>query len=169
MCRVTLIIVYIFVCLFTVDLHLGVVIGTVSHDSVINWLEVCNFISLLVHCIYPSFFDFFLCFLLSIIFLLSIFVSLSSSPQPFLPFLFYIQLNETGRKLLFRDKRLKLHLYDVESQTQTSLLSYCSYVQWVPQSDVVVAQNKTSLCVWYNIDMPDKTTMFPLKVNYSRH
>ena len=142
------------------DLHLGVVIGTVSHDSVINWLEVCNFISLLVHCIYPSFFDFFLCFLLSIFFLLSL------SPQPFL---FYIQLNETGRKLLFRDKRLKLHLYCVESQTQTSLLSYCSYVQWVPQSDVVVAQNKTSLCVWYNIDMPDKTTMFPLKVNYSHH
>ena len=75
-----------------------------------------------------------------------------------------MQLNETGHKLLFRDRRLKLHLYDVESQGQTCLLSYCSYVQWVPQSDVVVAQNKDSLCVWYNIDMPDKTSTFPLKV-----
>jgi intraflagellar transport protein 172 len=65
------------------DLHVGVVTATVTHDSKINWLE----------------------------------------------------LNETGRKLLFRDRRLKLHLYDVESQSQTCLLSYCSYVQWVPQSD----------------------------------
>lgn len=75
------------------------------------------------------------------------------------------QLNETGRKLLFRDRRLKLHLYDIESQSQTSLLPYCSYVQWVPQSDVVVGQNKNSLCVWYNIDMPDKPNMIPLKVS----
>jgi intraflagellar transport protein 172 len=75
----------------------------------------------------------------------------------------WLELNETGRKLLFRDRRLRLHLYDVETQSHTSLLSYCSYVQWVPQSDVVVAQNKTSLCVWYNINIPDKTTMFPLK------
>lgn len=27
-----------------------------------------------------------------------------------------------------------------------------------------MAQNKDSLCVWYNIDMPDKTSMFSLKV-----
>lgn len=27
-----------------------------------------------------------------------------------------------------------------------------------------MAQNKTSLCVWYNIDIPEKVTMFPLKV-----
>lgn len=58
----------------------------------------------------------------------------------------------------------QLHLYDLESQQRVSLLSYCSYVQWVPLSDVVVAQNRGNLCVWYNIDMPDKVTMFPLKV-----
>lgn len=59
----------------------------------------------------------------------------------------------------------QLHLYDLETQQRTSLLGYCSYVQWVPMSDVVVAQNRGNLCVWYNIDMPDKVTMFPLKVS----
>jgi len=58
----------------------------------------------------------------------------------------------------------QLNIFDLESQTRTALLNYCSYVQWVPQSDVVVAQNRKSLCVWYNIEMPDKITMFPLKV-----
>ncbi|KAH0622981.1 hypothetical protein JD844_025935 [Phrynosoma platyrhinos] len=75
----------------------------------------------------------------------------------------WLELNETGHKLLFRDKKMKLHLYDIESATKTSILSYCSYVQWVPGSDVVVAQNRSSLCVWYNIDTPERVTMFPVK------
>lgn len=58
----------------------------------------------------------------------------------------------------------QLHLYDVESQSRTTILNYCSYVQWVPLSDVVVAQNRGNLCVWYNIDAPEKVTMFPIKV-----
>jgi intraflagellar transport protein 172 len=37
------------------------------------------------------------------------------------------------------------------------------YVQWVPDSDVVVAQNRTNLCVWYSIDAPERVTMFPMK------
>ena len=44
------------------------------------------------------------------------------------------------------------------------MLDYCQFVQWVPQSDVVVAQNREYLCVWYNIDSPDKVSMFPIKV-----
>ena len=60
----------------------------------------------------------------------------------------------------------QLHLYDIEMQSRTSLLTYCSYVQWVPLSDVVVAQNRGNLCVWYNIEMPEKVTMFPLKVGH---
>ena len=44
------------------------------------------------------------------------------------------------------------------------MLSFCSYVQWVPGSDVVVGQNRSSLCVWYNIDSPDRVTMIPIKV-----
>ncbi|XP_048371540.1 intraflagellar transport protein 172 homolog [Sphaerodactylus townsendi] len=95
----------------TVDLLGGYNIGTISHDSKIDWLE----------------------------------------------------LNETGHKLLFRDKKMRLQLYDIEGTTKTTILSYCSYVQWVPGSDVVVAQNRNSLCVWYNIDTPERVTMFPIK------
>ncbi|XP_071962115.1 intraflagellar transport protein 172 homolog [Antedon mediterranea] len=75
----------------------------------------------------------------------------------------WLELNETGHKLLFRDKRLRLHLFDIITETKTTIQNYSSYVQWVPQSDVVVAQNRDSLCVWYNIDHPEKVTMFPIK------
>ncbi|XP_039425678.1 intraflagellar transport protein 172 homolog isoform X3 [Corvus cornix cornix] len=75
----------------------------------------------------------------------------------------WLELNETGHKLLFRDKKMRLQLYDIESNTKTTILNYCSYVQWIPGSDVVVAQNRSSLCIWYNIDAPERVTMFPLK------
>ncbi|XP_067032279.1 intraflagellar transport protein 172 homolog isoform X2 [Acropora muricata] len=75
----------------------------------------------------------------------------------------WLELNETGRTLLFRDKKLKLHLLDVDTQVRTTILNYCTYVQWVPLSDVVVAQNRGNLCVWYNIDSPERVTMFPIK------
>ncbi|XP_039981994.1 intraflagellar transport protein 172 homolog [Xiphias gladius] len=94
-----------------VDLAGGYNLGTISHDSKIDWLE----------------------------------------------------LNETGRKLLFRDKKLRLHLYDIETGIKTTVLSFCSYVQWVPGSDVVVAQNRGNLCIWYSIDSPESITMFPIK------
>uniref|UniRef100_A0A8B9VBG5 Intraflagellar transport 172 n=1 Tax=Anas zonorhyncha TaxID=75864 RepID=A0A8B9VBG5_9AVES len=58
---------------------------------------------------------------------------------------------------------MRLQLYDVESSTKTTILNYCSYVQWVPGSDVVVAQSRNNLCIWYNIDAPERVTMFPLK------
>nr|XP_015199735.1 PREDICTED: intraflagellar transport protein 172 homolog [Lepisosteus oculatus] len=94
-----------------VDLIGGFNIGTISHDTKIDWLE----------------------------------------------------LNETGHQLLFRDKKLQLQLYDIENSVKTTVLSFCSYVQWVPGSDVIVAQNRGNLCVWYNIDSPERVTMFPLK------
>ncbi|KAM9354646.1 intraflagellar transport protein 172 homolog isoform 1-T1 [Pholidichthys leucotaenia] len=94
-----------------VDLAGGYNLGTISHDSKIDWLE----------------------------------------------------LNETGRKLLFRDKKLQLHLYDIPSGVKTTVLSFCSYVQWVPGSDVVVAQNRGNLCIWYSIDSPESITMFAIK------
>ncbi|XP_031717380.1 intraflagellar transport protein 172 homolog isoform X2 [Anarrhichthys ocellatus] len=75
----------------------------------------------------------------------------------------WLELNETGRKLLFRDKKLRLHLYDIDTGLKTTLLSFCSYVQWVPGSDVVVAQNRGNLCIWYSIDSPESITMFPIK------
>ncbi|PAA52772.1 hypothetical protein BOX15_Mlig006435g1 [Macrostomum lignano] len=75
----------------------------------------------------------------------------------------WLELNETSRKLLFRDKKLRLFLYDVDSSERIALLNYCSYVQWVPGSDVVVAQSRDTLCIWYNVDSPDRITSLPLK------
>mmetsp|Transcript_11730 Transcript_11730/g.22317 ORF Transcript_11730/g.22317 Transcript_11730/m.22317 type:complete len:1744 (-) Transcript_11730:31-5262(-) len=75
----------------------------------------------------------------------------------------WLELNQRATKLLFRDKRRALHLYDVASQTRTTLLNFCNYVQWVPDSDVVVAQMRKSLCVWYSIDNPSEMTTLPIK------
>ncbi|XP_039330557.1 intraflagellar transport protein 172 homolog isoform X1 [Saimiri boliviensis] len=75
----------------------------------------------------------------------------------------WLELNETGHKLLFRDRKLRLHLYDIESCSKTMILNFCSYVQWVPGSDVLVAQNRNSLCVWYNIEAPERVTMFTIR------
>uniref|UniRef100_A0A2K5EYN7 Intraflagellar transport protein 172 homolog n=1 Tax=Aotus nancymaae TaxID=37293 RepID=A0A2K5EYN7_AOTNA len=75
----------------------------------------------------------------------------------------WLELNETGHKLLFKDRKLRLHLYDIESCSKTMILNFCSYVQWVPGSDVLVAQNRNSLCVWYNIEAPERVTMFTIR------
>ena len=75
----------------------------------------------------------------------------------------WLELNGRANLLLFRDKRRQLHLYDVRTQARTTLLTYCTYVQWVPHSDVVVAQNRGSLCVWYNIHTPDQVTVHQIK------
>ncbi|CAN0066887.1 unnamed protein product, partial [Hapterophycus canaliculatus] len=73
----------------------------------------------------------------------------------------WLELNARADLLLFRDRRRRLHLYNLRTQTRGTLLSYCTYVQWVPDSDVVVAQNRGSLCVWYNIHAPDQATADP--------
>ena len=75
----------------------------------------------------------------------------------------WLELNPSGSKLLFRDKNRHLHLFDVATQNKTTLLNFCSYVQWVPNSDVVVAQNRNNLCVWYSIDAPERQTIFQIK------
>ena len=75
----------------------------------------------------------------------------------------WLELNGRANLVLFRDKRRRLHLFDIQKQSRTTLLSYCNYVQWVPGSDVVVAQNRNNLCVWYNIAAPDKVTIYQIK------
>lgn len=75
----------------------------------------------------------------------------------------WLELNTRANLLLFRDKRRYLHLYNTENQTRTQLLNFCTYVQWVPNSDVVVAQNRNNLCVWYNILAPDQITFHAIK------
>jgi len=51
----------------------------------------------------------------------------------------------------------------MKEQRKQTLLNYCKYISWVPNSDVVVAQNRGNLCVWYSIDDPDKVTMYQIK------
>jgi intraflagellar transport protein 172 len=75
----------------------------------------------------------------------------------------YLELNPGGNKLLFRDKRKQLYMYNLKEQKKQSLLNYCKFISWVPNSDVVVAQNRSNLCVWYSIDEPDKVTMYQIK------
>ncbi|KXS17578.1 hypothetical protein M427DRAFT_121993 [Gonapodya prolifera JEL478] len=75
----------------------------------------------------------------------------------------WLELSTKGNRLLFRDKRKQLHLFDVSLQKRTTVLPYCTYVQWVPLSDVVVAQSRGSLCIWYSIDTPERVTTFPIK------
>jgi intraflagellar transport protein 172 len=72
-------------------------------------------------------------------------------------------MNPSATKLLFRDRRRSLHLYDIATQTRNTLRDFCSYVQWVPNSDVVVAQSRDNLCVWYTIDAPERVTIFQIK------
>lgn len=75
----------------------------------------------------------------------------------------WLELNEHGTMLLFRDRRQRLHLYSVTTQTRVTLLDYCSYVQWVPGSNVVVAQSLNSLCIWYNIHVPSQMTVLKIQ------
>lgn len=51
----------------------------------------------------------------------------------------------------------------MKEQKKVTLLNFCTYVNWVPDSDVVVAQNRSNLCVWYSIDEADKVTMYNIK------
>ncbi|KAJ3413121.1 hypothetical protein HDV05_008517 [Chytridiales sp. JEL 0842] len=75
----------------------------------------------------------------------------------------WLELSGKANKLLFRDKGQQLHLFDLVTQTRNTLLHYCTYVQWVPNSDVAVAQSRNNMCIWYAIDSPERVTMFPIK------
>ena len=75
----------------------------------------------------------------------------------------WLELNQRATHLLFRDKKRALHLYDIGARRRHTLLNYCSYTQWVPGSDVIVAQCRQTLCVWYSVDSPDRVTNVPIK------
>jgi len=75
----------------------------------------------------------------------------------------FLELNSSSTKLLFRDKRRQLHLFNIRTQNRSTLLNYCNYAQWVPRSDVLVAQSRTNMNVWYNIDDPDKVSVYVIK------
>ncbi|XP_044261133.1 intraflagellar transport protein 172 homolog [Tribolium madens] len=75
----------------------------------------------------------------------------------------WLELNETGQKLLFRDKKQRLILVDTSTQSKQCIFTGVSFVQWVEGSDVAVAQANTSLAIWYNIEMPENPTIMSVK------
>jgi intraflagellar transport protein 172 len=75
----------------------------------------------------------------------------------------YLELNANSNKLLFKDKRKQLYLYNLNTLSKNTLLPYCTFAKWVPFSEVVVAQNRQNLNVWYSIDHPEKVTIYNIK------
>ncbi|CAG9816108.1 unnamed protein product [Phaedon cochleariae] len=75
----------------------------------------------------------------------------------------WLEMNEIGNKLLFRDKKQRLVLVDVMTQMKQTMFSGVSFVQWVENSDVAVAQADTTLAIWYNIDLPENPTLMTIK------
>ncbi len=75
----------------------------------------------------------------------------------------YLELNSNANKLLFKDKRKQLYIYNLTTMTKSTLLPYCTFAKWVPESEVVVAQNRQNLNVWYSIDHPEKVTIYNIK------
>ena len=60
-----------------------------------------------------------------------------------------------------------MHNYCYKNTIIVGIYLMLVLLQWVPGSDVVVAQNRGNLCVWYNIDAPERVTMFPIKVCFA--
>ena len=75
----------------------------------------------------------------------------------------WLELNPQGTYLLFRNKKRRLNLYKIETQQLTTMLEFCKYAQWVPESNVAVAQGRDTLCIWYAIENPEKLTTFHIK------
>ena len=46
----------------------------------------------------------------------------------------YLELNANSNKLLFKDKRKRLYIYNLATLTKSTLLPYCTFAKWVPQS-----------------------------------
>ena len=75
----------------------------------------------------------------------------------------WLELNVSGSMLLFRDSKRLLYVYNVANQSLNSLLSACSYAQWAPDANVIVAQSKRQLYVWYSPSSPDEVKSFDIE------
>lgn len=68
----------------------------------------------------------------------------------------WIELNVSGTFLLYRDSNRSLYLYNLITKENSFLIPFCSYAQWVPDANVIVAQSKKMLYVWYSPNSPDQ-------------
>ena len=77
----------------------------------------------------------------------------------------YLEFNKSGNKLVFRDSNKNLNMLSLPVGKKVTLVPLCTFVQWVPNSDVLVAQNSKSLYVWYNIDNYTSPELINIKGN----
>lgn len=76
----------------------------------------------------------------------------------------WLELSENANHLLIRDRKHQLILVNAKnSSSSVTLLPFCSFAQWIPQSDAVVAQSKDNISIWYNIEAIDRVTTLPLQ------
>lgn len=71
----------------------------------------------------------------------------------------WLELNHRGTHLLFRDSKCQLHIYSLATGERKQLLQFVSYVQWVPDSDVIVVRIPAGTA---NSRMLVKDSMFDL-------
>eukprot|EP00388_Colpodella_angusta_P012990 GDKJ01032737.1.p1 GENE.GDKJ01032737.1~~GDKJ01032737.1.p1 ORF type:complete len:1590 (-),score=430.57 GDKJ01032737.1:125-4765(-) len=76
----------------------------------------------------------------------------------------FLEISPIGDKIIFRDFRKHLYLYDLVTKTKTTFLSVCSYAQWVPDAEVVVAQSGNTLSVWYTVTAQNAENAFQIAV-----
>lgn len=75
----------------------------------------------------------------------------------------WLELSENANHLLLRDRKHQLILVNTETFASFVLLPFCSFVQWIPQSDAVVSQSKDNICIWYNAEAIDQVSTVPLR------
>lgn len=78
----------------------------------------------------------------------------------------FLELNTRGDILVFRDKKRNLYVFDTKSRAKSLVLSCSGYVQWIPDSDVLVAQSRDKMCVWYNINAVNQVIVNHLMHQY---
>ncbi|KAH7315182.1 hypothetical protein KP509_21G038200 [Ceratopteris richardii] len=75
----------------------------------------------------------------------------------------WLQLNHHADYLLFCDKARELYIFGLGENKCSRLLNICNYVQWVPETNVIIAQSQWTLYIWYSIHNLQHATKFSLK------
>ncbi|XP_045766651.1 intraflagellar transport protein 172 homolog [Maniola jurtina] len=71
----------------------------------------------------------------------------------------WLELNESGHLLLLRDTRRRLALLRLDVGEKEIVASGVTFVQWIENSDAVVAQTPTHLLIWYSAWEPQCVEM----------
>ena len=95
----------------------------------------------------------------------------------------YLEFGKSGYKLIFRDASRKLNLLMLNNVLQNSnnnnnnsnvnnelhknitLLSLCSFAQWVPNTEILVAQSHKEMFIWYNLENYQNPQIKPINGN----